>query len=62
MRGGESLCRCHSGQKLHVFCTNEGDYCVTYVTALADETFRALLESALERTFPRRRAPPPAGG
>jgi len=32
IRTGTTLCCCHAGQELKVFCSNEGDYCFTYVT------------------------------
>lgn len=57
MRGGTALCCCHEGQRLHVYCTKEEGYCLTYVTTLADEPFQQFLEPALRRTVPFHRAP-----
>ena len=52
IRGGESLCFCKPGKKLNVFCSNEGDYCFTYVTELEGEAFRTeILEPALKRAI-----------
>jgi len=57
MRGGTALCCCHAGQRLHVYCTREKDYCFTFVTSLADEPFLALLEPALRREIEMHRPP-----
>lgn len=52
MRGGTVLCCCHKGQKLRVYCTSEGDYCLTFVTTIDREIFQTtLLEPALNRKF-----------
>ncbi len=62
MRGGTSLCCCHSGQRLHVYCTNEGSYCFTFVTTIDREPFRGnLLEPALHRAIQIHRAETPTG-
>ena len=52
MRGGNVLCCCRNGNRYNVFCSNEGEYCFTYVTKLDGERFRQeVLEPALDRAI-----------
>ena len=52
IRTGTTLCCCHAGQELKVFCSNEGEYCFTYVTNMPGEQFRSeILEPALRRSI-----------